>query len=57
VRKAIIIAVVLVPVLLGLVASLDGRPKRGLFALLASVILFQVGQAAVLYLLWLRMSD
>lgn len=52
--KAILLSVVVVPVLLGLRAASDRRPRRGLVRLLTLVLLFDVLYAAALYYLYLK---
>jgi hypothetical protein len=56
-RKAILLSAVIGPILLGLIAATDRRPKRGLARLAASVALFEFAHGLVLYYVWLRLSD
>ncbi|MCG6928005.1 MAG: hypothetical protein LJF30_22200 [Acidobacteria bacterium] len=48
--KLFFVSVVLVPVLLGILAASDPRPRRGLAWLLASFGLFTVVYAAIVHL-------
>jgi hypothetical protein len=54
-RRLILVSVVLSPLLLGLVASTDPRPTRGLRALVALTLAFELVFGAVLYFVWLRL--
>jgi hypothetical protein len=56
-RKAILLSAIMGPILLGLVAAADRKPRRGLTWLVASVALFELGNGLVLYYVWLRLSD
>lgn len=56
-RKVILLSAVLVPVLLGLIAALDPKPRRGLQFLVASVAAFEIFYGLLLYYVWLRLSD
>lgn len=54
-RKMILVAGALTPVLLGMVAALHPRPRRGFRLLLALVGGFALVYALVLYYVWLRL--
>jgi len=56
-RKAILLSAVIGPILLGLIASADRKPRRGLVWLAASVAVFELAHGLVLYYVWLRLSD
>ena len=56
-RKAILLSAVIGPILLGLIASADRKPRRGLVWLAASVAVFEFAHGLVLYYVWLRLSD
>jgi hypothetical protein len=53
----ILLSGVLVPLLLGLIAARDPRPRRGLAGLLVSFVVFELGYAFLIYYVWLRLSD
>ena len=56
-RKTILLSGVLVPVLLGLIAARDPRPRRGLSWLLVSFAVFELAYSFLMYYVWLRLSD
>jgi hypothetical protein len=51
-KQLFLVSVVLVPVLLGMWAASDRRPRRGLARALASFGLFTLVYAAVIYFLY-----
>ena len=55
-RKAILLAVVIVPIWLALQCALDRSPRRGLRRLLLAVALFDCAFTVALYYLYLRVS-
>ena len=54
-RKVILISAVLAPVLLGMWAGLESRPRRALILLVGLVAAFEFVYAVVLYYVWLRL--
>ena len=56
-RKLILLSGALVPILLGVVAAADPRPRRGLLGLVVSVAAFELFYALLLYYVWLGLSD
>ena len=55
-RKAVMLLVVLVPVLLGLLFASERNPKRGLRKMLLAVFLFDAVFVFALYYVYLRLS-
>ena len=56
-RKLILLSVALVPALLGVLAAVDPRPRRGLLGLVVSVAAFELVYGLALYYVWLGLSD
>ena len=54
-RRFIVLCVVLTPVLLGIVAAHDSRPRRALWSLVAAVVAFELAFGIVMYWVWLRL--
>jgi hypothetical protein len=54
-RKTILVSAVLAPVLLGMWAALDSRPRRALLRLIPLVVVFELVYGFVLYYIWLRL--
>jgi hypothetical protein len=55
-KRALLLSIVFVPILLGMRAAGVRRPRHGLVRLLASIIAFDVLYALFLYYLYLRMG-
>jgi hypothetical protein len=56
-RKLILLSAVMGPLLLGVLAAADPRPRRGLARLVASVAVLELVYGLLLYYVWLRLSD
>jgi hypothetical protein len=56
-RKLILLSAVMGPLLLGVLAAADSRPRRGLARLVVSVAAFEFVYGLLLYYVWLRLSD
>jgi hypothetical protein len=56
-RKLILLSAVMGPLVLGVLAAADSRPRRGLARLVASVAAFEFVYGLLLYYVWLRLSD
>jgi hypothetical protein len=54
-RKTVLLAAVLAPVLLGMWAALDSRPRRALLRLIPMVAVFELVYGLALYYIWLRL--
>jgi hypothetical protein len=54
-RRLIVLSLVLTPVLVGLVASYDPRPRRGLALAVAAVVGFELFFGVIMYYVWLRL--
>ena len=55
-KRALLLSIVFVPVLLGMHAAAGHRPRRGFRRLLASLLVFDVLYALFLYYMFLRMA-
>jgi uncharacterized membrane protein HdeD (DUF308 family) len=56
-RRIILLSAALLPVLLGLIASLDRRPRRGLLGLVVLYAVFTLFYGVLLHYAWLRLAD
>lgn len=56
-RHAFILVGLLVPILLGLVAARDPKPRRGFLWLWLSVVVADTAYAVLLSRIWFRLSD
>lgn len=56
-RRLILLSAVLGPLLLGILAAADPRPRRGLKRLVVSVAALEFVYGLLLYYVWLRLSD
>lgn len=54
-QKAILLAIVLVPIWLGLLAASDRKPRRGLRRLVSAVVLLDVLFVLTLYYVYFRL--
>jgi hypothetical protein len=55
-KRALLLSIAFVPVLLGMHAAAARRPRRGFRRLLASLVVFDVLYALFLYYVFLRMA-
>lgn len=56
-RRAILLSVAWLPLLVALWAAADPRPRRGLRRLLAGLLLFEIGYGLFLFYIFLRLPD